>query len=180
MRERNRGVQPRPAGLCDSIFRALPILPPDEDVLVGLPDTVWFPENGLGMLPDGEFSFLLFPVDRPEFFDAVVVDADGGVIEIQVKQPGASTRWVWGAFKLPGSVLAELHTLWLERGRRDEYIGTLVNAWIARGGRARGIPAGETYVDVGTLHGYREAIQALAERPVITVPAEPLTVIGTV
>ena len=77
-------------------------------------------------------------------------------------------------------MLAELHTLWLERGRRDEYIGTLVNAWIARGGRARGIPAGETYVDVGTLHGYREAIQALAERPVITVPAEPLTVIGTV
>jgi hypothetical protein len=62
-------------------------------------------------------------------------------------------------------VLAELHELWQERGRRDEYIGTLVNAWLARGGEARGVPAGEAYVDVGTLHGYREAIHVLEERP---------------
>jgi dTDP-glucose pyrophosphorylase len=44
-------VQPRPAGLCDSIFRALPLLAPDETVLVGLPDTVWFPDDGLALLP---------------------------------------------------------------------------------------------------------------------------------
>jgi dTDP-glucose pyrophosphorylase len=158
-------VQPKPAGLCDSIFRALPFISRDEDVLVGLPDTLWFPEDGFAALPDGEFSFLLFPVERPEFFDAVVHDADGAVTEIQVKQPGAATHWVWGAFKLPASTLAELHDLWQERGRRDEYIGTLVNAWLERGGRARGIRAGEAYVDVGTLHGYREAIHVLEERP---------------
>jgi glucose-1-phosphate thymidylyltransferase len=157
-------VQPKPAGLCDSIFRVLPLIPPSEDVLVGLPDTVWFPEDGLCALPDGTLSFLLFPVDRPEFFDAVVTDDEGGVREIQVKQPGASTHWVWGAFKLPGWTLRELHELWLERGRQDEYIGTLVNAWLARGGHARGVRAGEAYVDVGTLHGYREAIQVLAAR----------------
>ncbi|MET0398687.1 MAG: nucleotidyltransferase family protein [Longimicrobiaceae bacterium] len=158
-------VQPRPAGLCDSIFRALPLIEHAEQVLVGLPDTVWFPEDGLARLPDGEFSFLLFPVERPEFFDAVVTDGEGRVREIQVKQPGAGSHWIWGAFKLPGSVLAQLHALWQERGRRDEYIGTLVNAWLARGGEARGVPAGEAYVDVGTLHGYREAIHVLEERP---------------
>ena len=158
-------VQPKPAGLCDSIFRALPFISRDEDVLVGLPDTLWFPEDGFAALPDGEFSFLLFPVERPEFFDAVVHDDDGAVTEIQVKQPGAATHWVWGAFKLPASTLAELHDLWQERGRRDEYVGTLVNAWLERGGRARGIRAGEAYVDVGTLHGYREAIHVLEERP---------------
>jgi glucose-1-phosphate thymidylyltransferase len=38
-----------------------------------------------------------------------------------------------------------------------------VNRWIARGGRARAICAGTAYVDVGTLHGYREAITLLAE-----------------
>jgi len=27
------------------------------------------------------------------------------------------------------------------------------------------VPAGEAYVDVGTLHGYREAIHVLEERP---------------
>ena len=159
-------VQPRPAGLCDSIFRALPFLDPGDEVLVGLPDTLWFPEDGFGALPDGELSFLLFPVGRPELFDAVVTEEDGSVREIQVKDPGARTHWVWGAFKLPVRVLAELHALWLERGRRDEYVGTLVNAWLAGGGRARGVRAGEAYVDVGTLNGYREAIHLLEARPV--------------
>lgn len=157
-------VQPKSAGLCDSIFRALPFIAADEQVLVGLPDTLWFPEDGFAALPDGELGFLLFSVDRPELFDAVVTDGDGNVREIQFKQPGASTRWVWGAFKLPAVTLRELHALWLERGRRDEYIGTLVNAWLAMGGRAIGIPAGSAYVDVGTLHGYREAIHVLEAR----------------
>jgi UTP-glucose-1-phosphate uridylyltransferase len=35
-------VQPRAAGLCDAIFRAAPLVGPDEPVAVGLPDTVWF------------------------------------------------------------------------------------------------------------------------------------------
>jgi glucose-1-phosphate thymidylyltransferase len=157
-------VQPKPSGLCDSIFRALPFIPPTDHVLVGLPDTVWFPEDGLAMLPDGVLSFLLFPVDEPRHFDAVVTDGDGRVREVQVKRDDAESSWVWGAFKLPGSVLRELHALWLRRGREDEYIGTLVNAWLAEGGEARGVPAGEAYVDVGTLNGYREAIQVLARR----------------
>ncbi len=75
--------------------------------IVGLPDTIWFPEDALAALPDDELSFLLFPVDRPEFFDAVVIDEDGGVLEIQVKQRAARRRnWIWGAFKMPGGVLA--------------------------------------------------------------------------
>ncbi len=172
-------VQPRPAGLCDSIFRALPLIRPDETVLVGLPDTIWFPEDGFARLPDGVLSFLLFPVERPEFFDAVVTDGEGRVQEIQVKQPGAASHWIWGAFKLPGAVLAELHGLWQERRRRDEYIGTLVNAWLARGGKALGVRAGEAYVVVGTLHGYREAIHALEARPASVPVAAPPVVLGT-
>jgi glucose-1-phosphate thymidylyltransferase len=155
-------VQPRPGGLCDAIFRALPLIPPDEHVLIGLPDTIWFPETGLRELPDGVLSFLLFPVDRPEFFDAVVPDETGRVREIQVKQRGANSNWIWGAFKMPGSILRQLFDLWIERERRDEYMGTLVNAWLARGGEARGIRAGESYVDIGTLHGYRAAITLLS------------------
>lgn len=172
-------VQPKPSGLCDSIFRVLPLIHPQEQVLVGLPDTVWFPEDGMCALPDGVLSFLLFPVERPEFFDAVVTDEDGRVQQIQVKQPGASTHWVWGAFKLPGWVLGELHDLWEERGRQDEFIGTLVNAWLAGGGEARAVRAGETYVDVGTLHGYREAIQALSLRPAPGGGPSPLCALGT-
>jgi dTDP-glucose pyrophosphorylase len=157
-------VQRRPAGLCDAIFQAAPFVHPDEVVIVGLPDTLWFPIDGLCALDGDGLSFLLFPVDRPELFDAVLTDPDGSVLEIQVKQPNASSQWVWGAFKLSGRVLRALHELWCERDPRDEYLGTLVNAYLARGGRATGMRAGEAYVDVGTLHGYREANQLLDDR----------------
>jgi dTDP-glucose pyrophosphorylase len=155
-------VQSRPAGLCDALFRALPLIHPHEQVLVGLPDTIWFPEDGFAALPDGQLSFLLFPVERPEFFDAVVTDDQGNVREIQVKQADATSSWIWGAFKMPGATLRELYNLWRERRRSDEYMGTLVNAYLARGGRALGVRAGRAYVDVGTLNGYREAINLLS------------------
>ena len=154
-------VQTQASGLCDAIFRALPFIDRDEPVIIGLPDTIWFPADALSYLDDDELSFLLFPVDRPELFDAVVTDEAGRVVEIQVKSATARTNWIWGAFKMPGHVFAELHQLWCDRDRQDEYIGTLVNAWLAAGGRARGVHAGESYVDVGTVHGYREAIRML-------------------
>ena len=157
-------VQPRPAGLCDAIFRALPLVHPEESVIVGLPDTIWFPEDALCSLRDGVLSFLLFPVERPELFDAVVTDGTGRVLEIQVKRPNADSSWIWGAFRFPGAVLRELFELWCERDRRDEYIGTLVNAYLERGGTALGVRAGQSYVDVGTFNGYREAIALLASR----------------
>jgi dTDP-glucose pyrophosphorylase len=154
-------VQARPFGFCDAVFRALPLIPSGESVYVGLPDTIWFPEDGLCALPDGELSFLLFPVTRPELFDSVVMKDDGSVRRIDVKQPNAGSHWIWGAFKMPQAVFAELFALWSQPGRRDEYFGTLVNAYLERGGRASGVPAGESYVDTGTLHGYREALQML-------------------
>lgn len=167
-------MQPRPAGLCDAIFRALPLLHPGEEVAVGLPDTVWFPEDGLRALDPGVLSFLLFPVEHPELFDAVITDDAGAVREIQVKRPEPGSRWVWGAFKMPVEVFHELHELWCERDRADEYLGTLVNAYLERGGRATGVRAGQAYVDVGTLNGYREAINLLSTRaPGDSAQAEP-------
>ena len=156
-------VQPEPAGLCDAIFRALPLIQRDDLVLVGLPDTIWLPDDALARLPDDRLAFLTFPVDRPELFDAVVSDDKGRVREIQVKRRGAASRWVWGAFKLPGAVLHDLHRLWCERDPHDEYVGTLVNAYLAAGGDALAVPSGTAYVDVGTLGGYREAMRLLRD-----------------
>jgi dTDP-glucose pyrophosphorylase len=156
-------IQPAALGLCDAIFRARTVVGADEAVLIGLPDTIWFPEAALLDLPDDVLSFLLFPVDRPELFDAVVLGSNGRVLEIQVKQQGAASHWVWGAFKMPGKVFTALHALWLARTCTDEFMGTLVNAYLAGGGAAVGVKAGHAYVDVGTLNGYRAAIGLLTD-----------------
>jgi glucose-1-phosphate thymidylyltransferase len=158
-------VQPEPAGLCDAIFQAESLIDSRESVIVGLPDTIWFPVDALAGMPDDCLSFLLFPVEHPEFFDAVVLDEAGGVLQVQVKTPDAASKWIWGAFKMPGHIFHEMRSLWRTPHRRDEYFGTLVNAWLARGGAAVGISAGNAYVDVGTLHGYRAAMSLLADVP---------------
>lgn len=156
-------VQPTPAGLCDSVFRAIPVIDPHEPVIVGLPDTVWFPSDALQCLPDDRLSLLLFPVDQPEHFDAVAIDRENRVLAIEVKQPAPTSRWIWGAIKMPGSLLHELYALWCGRGRLDEYLGTLINAWIANGGAAYGYSLGTRYFDVGTMDGYIDLMRVLRE-----------------
>jgi NDP-sugar pyrophosphorylase family protein len=104
-------------------------------------------------------SLLLFPVEHPENFDAVVTDEGDEVQEVQVKKASPATHWVWGALKMSGQVLNDLHDLWISR--QDEYLGTLINEYLARGGKAFGFRIGECYVDVGTLNGYREALRVL-------------------
>ena len=158
-------VQQSPGGLCDAIFQALPLLGVDDDVVVGLPDTIWYPADALARLRDDRLTFLCFPVAEPQHFDAVVSDADGRVLEVQVKQAKPASHWVWGAFRLPVRVLAELNELWREPGRGDTYIGTLVNAWLSRGGTAWAAHGGTSYVDVGTLHGWRDAVHLLEGKP---------------
>lgn len=157
-------VQERPAGFCDALFQPLPWIASDEEVLVGLPGTVWFPENGYSRLGRG-LSFLLFRVDEPHLFEAVVTSQDAEVLEVQVRADQPRTRWIWGAFKLDGATLRSLHALWLERDREDEDFGTLVNAYLASGGEAHAVPSGEAYVDTGTLEGYAEAMELLRRHP---------------
>lgn len=157
-------VQPTPGGLCDALFRAVPLVSSEEPVVIGLPDTVWSPADALLHLPDDRLSFLTFPVQRPELFDAVVSNSTGEILRIEVKQARATSQWIWGAVKMPGSIYRQLHALWCLPDRQDEYLGTLVNAWLAAGGSALAVPLGEDYVDTGTLHGYRAAIRLLESR----------------
>jgi glucose-1-phosphate thymidylyltransferase len=153
-------VQPNAEGLCDAIFRSACVVGDTEPVLVGLPDTIWFPSDALSTLPDVSLSFLLFPVEQPQFFDAVVLEGDA-VREVQVKHSSPASRWVWGAFRMSATGFRELEALWRTPQRQDEYFGTLVNAYLEKGGAATGIKTGESYVDVGTLNGYRTAMTLL-------------------
>src|SRR6185437_12380909 len=54
-------VQEHPDGLCDAVFRPAPFVSAGETVVIGLPDTVWFPKEALCALPGTGLSLLLFP-----------------------------------------------------------------------------------------------------------------------
>ncbi|HZD92721.1 MAG TPA: nucleotidyltransferase family protein, partial [Candidatus Sulfotelmatobacter sp.] len=153
-------IQQSPRGLCDALFRAGPFARHHERVLIGLPDTIWFPENAyLPALPtdEADCNLVLFPVQDPSVFDAVICDDLGYVQEVQVKSKNASSNWIWGAVTATGQAFHRLKLLWESRHRGDEYLGDLLNAFIAAGNVVRGRFAGETYMDVGTLEGYRKA-----------------------
>ena len=153
-------VQRKPQGLCDALFRAEPFARSHEQVLIGLPDTICFPENAYLPaldLEQADVNLVLFPVNDPSAFDAAVCDDLGFVREVQVKKKDAASHWVWGAVTARGESFHRLKLLWEARHRSDEYLGDLLNAFIAAGNMVKGRYSGEVYMDVGTMEGYRSA-----------------------
>jgi glucose-1-phosphate thymidylyltransferase len=153
-------VQRKPQGLCDALFRAEPFARRHDQVLIGLPDTIWFPENAYIPaldLEQADVNLVLFPVTNPTVFDAVVCDDLAFVQQVQVKRKDAVSHWVWGAVTARGESFHRLKLLWEARHRSDEYLGDLLNAFIAAGNVVKGRHCGEVYMDVGTMEGYRNA-----------------------
>lgn len=154
-------LQPEPAGLCDAVFRAAPLVQPEELVLIGLPDTVWYPCTAFANALRPHVHLITFPVVRPQDFDAVIETAPGQVGRVEVKRSGSAERRVWGAITAPGEVFLRLHEFWRTRGRQEQYLGDLFNAWIGAGERVSCDHQGTHYWDIGTPAGYE---RALAER----------------
>jgi dTDP-glucose pyrophosphorylase len=159
-------VQQRPRGLCDALFRAAPFVGSDEPVLIGLPDTIWFPENAFRASVDRDpgVNLVLFPVENPSAFDSVLCDENGLVERVEVKQPNPGSHWIWGAVTASGRVFQDLRMLWESRHHEDEYLGHLLNAYIAAGNQVHATANGEHYMDVGTMEGYHDALDYLRAR----------------
>jgi dTDP-glucose pyrophosphorylase len=154
-------VQQKPHGLCDALFRAEPFTRKHEHVLLGLPDTIWFPENAYRLAlekdKNADVNLICFPVLDPSQFDAVVSDEHGYVQQVEVKVQNAHSHWIWGAVTTTGPAFHALKLLWEARHREDQYLGHLLNAFIHAGNSVRATHVGETYMDIGTLNGYRTA-----------------------
>lgn len=170
-------VQQHPQGLCDALFRAEVFARQHERVLIGLPDTVWFPENAYhsSLNPSvSEVNLVLFPVENAAAFDAVVCDEQNFVRQVEVKSPTPHSNWIWGAITTTGNAFRNLKLLWEARHREDEYLGTLLNAYIDAGNAVRGHYVGEAYMDVGTMEGFHRAqdyLRGQERSPVIRMPA---------
>ncbi len=160
-------VQQEPRGLCDALFRAESFARQRSKVLIGLPDTIWFPENAYRPALDfdrADVNLVLFPVNDPTQFDAVVCDDSGFVQQVEVKRPDAHSHWIWGAVTASGAAFHALKLLWEARHREDQFLGDLLNAYIAAGNGVRGVFSGEIYMDVGTIGGYHAAQDFLRAR----------------
>lgn len=171
-------LQQEPLGLCHALFRAEPFARLHREVLIGLPDTIWLPENAYRPALESmeahaaEVALVLFPVLEPRHFDAVVCDEHGYVRDVEVKQPDAHSHWIWGAVTTTGEAFHSLKLLWEARHRQDQYLGHLLNAYMAAGNTVRGVAVGESYMDVGTLEGYRAAQDFLRAARVDTARVE--------
>jgi glucose-1-phosphate thymidylyltransferase len=154
-------VQRQPRGLCDALFRAEPFARHHDHVLLGLPDTIWFPENAYRSALErhraADVNLICFPVLDPTVFDSVVSDEHGYVERVDVKSPDAQSHWIWGAVLTTGASFHSLKLMWESRHRGDEYLGYLLNAFIEAGNSVRATHIGEVYIDVGTLNGYHAA-----------------------
>lgn len=154
-------VQQQPRGLCDALFRAEPFARSHDHVLLGLPDTIWFPENAYRSAIEksrgAHVNLVCFPVIDPSAFDSVVTDEHGYVRRVDVKIKKAESHWIWGAVTTTGEAFRALRLLWESRHRADEYLGHLLNAFIDAGNIVRATHVGEIYMDVGTLQGYHAA-----------------------
>ena len=170
-------VQQSPHGLCDALFRAEPFAAGHEQVLIGLPDTIWFPENAyLTALSQqrANVNLVLFPVENPSMFDAVICDPQDFVVKVEGKAPTPQSHWIWGAITATNEAIRSLKLLWEARHREDEYMSSLLNAYIDAGNAVRGHHAGETYIDVGTMQGFRRAqefLQGQAHPQILQKPA---------
>ncbi len=167
-------VQQKPMGLCDALFRAEPFARHQPQVLIGLPDTIWFPESAyrfaLEKTDGARVNLVCFPVLDPSAFDAVVSDDFGYVQRVEVKLKNAHSHWIWGAVTATGEAFHALKLLWESRHREDEYLGHLLNAYIDAGNVVRASHCGERYMDVGTLEGYHAAQDYLRSLRSAAVP----------
>jgi glucose-1-phosphate thymidylyltransferase len=169
-------VQPKPRGLCDALFRGESFARAHDLVLLGLPDTIWFPENAYRpalksiLSRRADADLVLFPVGNPSSFDAVTCDENGIVNGVEVKQVNPHSHWIWGAVTTSGTAFHELKLLWESRHRHDEYLGHLLNAFIAAGNTVHGTYGGEVYMDVGTLEGYHAAQDYLRAKAATSAP----------
>jgi dTDP-glucose pyrophosphorylase len=167
-------VQQKPRGLCDALFRAEPFARRFDHVLIGLPDTIWFPENAyhqaLQNNRDAGVNLVCFPVLDASAFDAVVSDDQDWVQRVEVKRTDAHSHWIWGAVTATGESFHQLKLLWEARHRKDEYLGHLLNAYIDAGNLVRSTHCGEKYMDIGTLEGYHDAQDFLRGLKQVTLP----------
>lgn len=89
-------------GLLDGVVSPEQFLREDDVLYFGLPDTIWYPDDGFTQLDKlkGELVLGLFDTGTPDKFDSVVTDEKSQIKSIEVKVTKPKSRWTWAMGKL--------------------------------------------------------------------------------
>ena len=150
-------VYAAPATLSESLLAGIEGLPPEDTVLIGLPDSIWEPVDAFAALVEAieagaDVALGLFRSSEPERGDVVEVGPDGTVRYLHVKSPASTGDLVWGAVAARTAALEGLHAH-AEPG--DAF------AALARDGRVRAVIFGTEFLDIGTSDALARARELL-------------------
>lgn len=105
-------------GLLDGVVLPEQFLRDDDVLYFGLPDTVWYPQNGFSQLDqyDKDLVLGLFDTGTPEKFDSVVIDKNGIIESIDVKVNNPKSKWTWAMGKMSVKAARKLRDYEYELG----------------------------------------------------------------
>lgn len=152
-----RVVQGRPVSVSESLLLGLRGITPEDDVLLGFPDTLWNPVDGfvqlLRALEDADVALGVFQSAEPERSD--VVTLDGIRVEaVDVKPEQPRSGLVWGCAAARATALVGLQDHDQPGHLFDELAGE---------GRVRAVPFSGTMIDVGTNEALARAQRVFGE-----------------
>jgi glucose-1-phosphate thymidylyltransferase len=151
-------VEGNPRSLAESFFTGMKGIGDDDIALLGFPDSIWEPPDGysrvIDLLGDGcEVALGLFHTSEPQRCEVVTLreaGADSGLVaRIELRPPAPTSNIIWGCAAAPASILRGLE--------REREPGEYFNRLTLRGAVA-GVWLSDTYIDIGTREGLREAL----------------------
>jgi dTDP-glucose pyrophosphorylase len=148
-----RVIEAHPPSLAASFLAGMEGVADDDVVLFGFPDTIWQPLDGYATILDEldagwQVVLGLFRVQDLRRYEPVVFDRSGRVYRIEFKPERPSSSWLWGCSAAPAAAL---------RGLEHEEEPGMYFSKLSERGVVGGVCVSETYVDMGTREGLREA-----------------------
>lgn len=148
-------IEASPSTLAESVLTAMRGLAGDDVALLGFPDSIWEPIDGftrvIDLLEAGwSVGLGLFRAKDLRRYEPVVLEDSGRVLGIEFKPENPSSSWIWGC------AAATVRAL---RGLEGEDEPGVYFDSLSRQGRVGGVRLSDTYVDIGTPAGLREAVE---------------------
>ena len=146
----------RPDTPAASLLTGIRSLADTDLVLFGFPDSIWEPVDGFRPLVESveagaEVALGLFRTSQVERPDVVELDAAGIVTEVEVGSDRPPPHLIWGCAAARARSLLGL----VDHDDPGDYLRSLAGT-----GSIRGVVLSESYVDVGTPRGLRQALEA--------------------